>query len=77
MQKIGIQDGLMKTIFGIDLIGITEHDGKLILSFFGKGHRDIEIKLNPLERVGSGCILSQKVFDAKVDEFEKLIEDEE
>ena len=75
MQKIAIKDKLLKTMFGVDLLGITEHDGKISLSFFGeKGHRDIEITREPLEKTGSKSIMVQNVFAAKVEEFEALIE---
>ncbi|MCK5013930.1 MAG: hypothetical protein KAS66_08930 [Candidatus Omnitrophica bacterium] len=78
MQKIAIKDKILKMMFGIDLLGITEHDGKISLSFFGeKGHRDIEITRDPLEKTGSGCIMVQNVFDAKVEEFEALVKCEE
>ena len=73
MQKIAIQDELLRTIFGIELLGITEHEGKITLSFFGNGHRDIEVQTKPLSNTGSGCIMTQGLFDSKVKEFEDLL----
>ncbi|MCK5027956.1 MAG: hypothetical protein KAS07_06050 [Candidatus Pacebacteria bacterium] len=73
MQKIAIKDDFLKTVFGIEILGITELDGEITLSFFGSGHRDIVIQTNPLSETGSGSIITQEVFDAKVKEFEDLL----
>ena len=75
MQKLAIKDNLLNEYFGIEMLGITESNGGLRLSFFGDGHRDILIHANPLSYVGSGSIMIQEVYDLKIKKFEDMLEE--
>ena len=74
MQKIAIKDQQLKNVFGIEIMGVVEHEGTITLNFYGKGHRAIVLKTEPLENVGSGTITDQDLFDDRVNELEKLHE---
>ena len=75
MQEIAIKDMQLKKLFGIELLGVTQINGKIILNFFGNGHRSIELKIKPLSEIGSGSIMTQELFDITVKEFEDLLEE--
>ncbi|MCK4666818.1 hypothetical protein KAU33_08715 [Candidatus Dependentiae bacterium] len=72
MQEIMIKDPQLIELFGIEVLGITEDNGRIILNLFGNGHRSIELETKPLANVGSGSIMTQDVFDARVKHFEDL-----
>lgn len=74
MQEIVIKDPQLIEMFGIEVLGITEDDGRIMLNFFGNGHRNIELSTKPLANVGSGSIMTQDVFDIRAKHFEDLLE---
>ena len=53
-------------------MSVVEDNGTITLNFYGKGHRAIVIRTNPLENVGSGTITDQDLFDDRVNNLEEL-----
>ena len=83
MQKIAIEDEELKDKFGIDILDVIEENGLITLRFFGidefnnQNHRDIILTTDPLDKDGSGTMVSGEFFDLQYKDFENILPKDE